>query len=315
MHIVRQAQLLSFLDWNRDNGRELRDLKQIGEADRDRYDALVEAYIETVGITENTDDYYDVKGSTAFEALVDPEWPNAGRMLVGEALSPSKSFERPVDGAAQAKGHSKWSPNHLADRFELVPNRAYLFMTELDYSLKRMISTYLEELSRLSADHIDLTVLKPERDNQSEYDLFSQTYLYQKCKAQRRDIPFFVLYSAKGFVRIDNHKGHFDPYYLRQFFRALPDEFENIDGPASQKQLDKIAERLKALSANPQAVQIEPKKKRRIRWGWIVTLVTLTAGLSTILANFDKAKTTACGFLERANLEVCATPVEPERTQ
>ncbi len=296
MHIVRQAQLLSFLDWNRDNGREFEDLKKIGAKDRDRYDELVTSYAATVGIDSGTPEFEDVQNSTWFDALVDPDWPNGGRMLVDEAMSLAQRREP--------------APYQLAARYQQIPNRAYLFMTDLDGTLRNVINQSLDELSGLAANHLDVIVLRPSKRNQSAYELFSTTYLYRKSKAMRADIPFFLLYSSKGFVRIDNHKGHFEVYYLRQLFRALPDEFEKIQGPATQRQLDEIAGRLRALSASPLAKRPEPKKVRRIRWGWIATLVTMGAGLSTILANFDSAKATACSWLENVNLEFCTVQAD-----
>ncbi len=292
MHIVRQAQLLSFLDWNRDNGREFEDLKKLGATDREPYKELVESYGAAVGIAPYTPEFENVLDSTLYEALVDPEWPNCTQMMVDEAMSLAQQKEP--------------AAHQLAARYQLIPNRAYLFMTDLDGPLRNVIHKSLGELSRFADNHLDIIVLRPGERTQSAYELFATTYLYKKSRARRADIPFFLLYSSKGFVRVDNHEGHFEIYYLRQLFRALPDEFEKIRGPATQRQLDQIAERLRLLSASPLAKKPVPKKERRIRWGWIVKLVTLSAGLSTILANFDKAKATTGSWLENAQLEFCA---------
>ena len=305
MHIVKQSQLLSFLDWNRTQGREFSDLVLLGEADRSRYDEIVASYAKAVGIEKNSRAFDEVRSSTLFAAMINQSGKSPGSATKIDFVYPSMGQDLLHHSTSPLVDAGQLNSYDMSARYEAIPNRVYLFMTGLDGTLSSVIFGSLKELSRLTGDHLDIAVPCPASDEQSEYELFSSMYMYQKCGANRADLPFFLLYSSKGFVRIENHQGHFDVYYLRQLFRALPDEFDQVEGPATQKQLDAIAKNLRSLSASPQATQPQPVKKSRIRWGWIVTLVSLSAGLSTILANFDRAKTTACGLLDRVGLEVC----------
>jgi hypothetical protein len=292
LQTLKHGLLLSFLDWNRANGRELRDLRRIGKDNYARYKKLTEAYARDTGVEFDSSECAGIRSNRSFLALCTDQ--SDGRQSFDD-------FD-----IVSSRTNLGMAPRDVAERYAEVPNRAYLFMTGMDVTLGSIIRGYVSEIGQLSADYFDIAVPFPMDSRVSPYDYFQSMYWFSKSRARRQDIPFFLLYSSMGHVVIHNQNGNFDRYYLRQIFRALADEFADIKGPATQKQLNGIAKTLRELSARPTDGKSTSNKKR-FPWGALVASVTVIAGVFTILASYEPARQTVCDLVEATNLSICTS--------
>lgn len=289
MQTVKQGLLLSFLDWNRDKGRELNDLRTIGKANYQTYERLVKAYAIDTGVSFESD-CAGIRSNRSFLALCTDEI---------DTRQTREDFD-----IVSSHSSDFVSPRELAERYEAIPNRVYLFMTGLDKTLGSIVRGQVREIGQLSSNHFDIAVPMPDAEVINPYTYFQSMFWFQKLKAQRQNIPFFLLYSRSGHVIIQNENGKFDPYYLRQLLRVFADEFENIKGAARQSQLNKIKKN--SQKVRPRSDGYENKStKRKIRWGWLAAGVTVLASVSTILSNYDQARETICSALEYTKVAKC----------
>ncbi|WP_430402499.1 hypothetical protein [Hyphomonas sp.] len=291
---IRTIALHSYLDWNRASGRELNHFREMGAEKHLDHQASVRKYAREMGLRDTSPEYEFLLSDECFLALYD----GSTHELNGEIRASE------IDGAPDIFLTTK----QLADRYAICPNRAYVFLTEIDGTLESIIYAELKEVRKMCGLALDVSAPGLGVRTNDKFELFRRFFWFRRSNAQRADVPFLLLCSAKGYVRIPNTQDQFEKHFLRTIFKILADEFEPISGPASRGQLKKIARRIGKLNNDPASETTQRKTTIRVHWRWIAAAVSLLAGLTAILANYDAATAKVCGFFE-TRIEICASEV------
>jgi hypothetical protein len=295
MQPIRTIALHSYLDWNRVSGRELRHFRDLGAEKSSEHQVLVEKYARETGLRDDQEEYEYLMSEECFFSLYDRSTHEAdGEVSVSENDGEPDIF---------------LSSEQLADRYARCQNRAYLFLTGIDGTLRTIVYAELKEIREMCGSALDVSVPGLEVRTKDQFELLRHFFWFRRSKAQRADIPFLLLCSARGYVRIPNVQDQFEKHFLRKIFKILADEFELISGPASRGQLKKIARRVAEVASSPGLSTTERKTTIRVHWRWIAAAISLVAGLSTILANFGAAKAKVCDVLLETRIEICASEV------